>query len=278
MNIDNLLDLKADIAAYTVSGDKISGRIIKIMDNGTFVFAPNQKLKTIKGGMIKVSDGQDSVLSRLVEQTGEGLKLCVECFSFPGNEKRQDVRIYDKVYYSSKFLCHAADKKRVLPEAIQRLRSNKMIIDSFLKGKYGYPGIDEMPYTREPPFSQALWEINRKLDLLIHMFLAQDFKDLMGSTPKDVNISASGIRYITDQAFDMGDIIEFNLILPMVPLLFIRLIGEINRLKSVTSYGSNRYGVAMKFIYVDNDTKDDIIRYLFRRQREALRKRQDISS
>jgi c-di-GMP-binding flagellar brake protein YcgR len=32
--------------------------------------------------------------------------------------------------------------------------------------------------------------------------------------------------------------------------------------------------VAVKYHQLDSDTKEDIIRYLFRRQREVLRKRQ----
>jgi len=60
----------------------------------------------------------------------------------------------------------------------------------------------------------------------------------------------------------------------MVPLLFVRLAGEVIRQKTLTSTKSKRFAVAVKFHQVDSDTKEDIIRYLFRRQREVLRKRQ----
>jgi c-di-GMP-binding flagellar brake protein YcgR len=61
----------------------------------------------------------------------------------------------------------------------------------------------------------------------------------------------------------------------MVPLLFTSLVGEVIRQKVVTSTQAERYAVAVRFAQLDNDTKDDIIRYLFRRQREVLRKKQD---
>jgi hypothetical protein len=275
MNIDNLLDLRAGMYVFSVGGNKISGRVSEVLENDIFVFLPEDNLDIADGEMAKISDGQDSVLARVIEHTKEGIKMCIECYAAPGSERRQDVRIYDKIYFSAKLLGNAKSKPQILPAAVERIRSNKLIIDSFLKGKYGYPGVDEIPYTRESPHNQALWEINRKLDLLIHMYLAEDFKDLMSSSPRDVNISASGIRFITDNSFKMGDLLEINLILPMVPLLFMRLLGDVIRIKSVTSYDTNRYAVALRFLQVDAETKDDVIRYLFRRQRELLRKRQD---
>jgi c-di-GMP-binding flagellar brake protein YcgR len=51
-------------------------------------------------------------------------------------------------------------------------------------------------------------------------------------------------------------------------------VGEVIRQKAVTSTQAERYAVAVRFAHLDNETKDDIIRYLFRRQREVLRKRQ----
>jgi c-di-GMP-binding flagellar brake protein YcgR len=60
-----------------------------------------------------------------------------------------------------------------------------------------------------------------------------------------------------------------------VPLLFVRMLGEVIRQKAVTSTPqTERYAVAVRFLKVDPETREDIIRYLFRRQREVLRKRQ----
>ena len=275
MNIDSLLDLQEGVYALSVAGNKVRGSVTGISGDDVFVFSPEESLGIAEGSMVKISDGQDSILAKVVEHTEDGIRMCIECYASPGNERRQDVRIYDKVYFSAKFLCNSDDKARVLPAALERIQANKLIIDSFLKGKYGYPGVDEVPYTRESPYNQALWEINRKLDLLIHMYLAEDFKDLMGTSPGDVNISASGIRFITDNAFEIGDLVEVKMILPMVPLLFIRFVGNVIRMKAVTSYETPRHAATVEFVQVDPETKDDIIRYLFRRQRELLRLRQD---
>ncbi|MGC9324305.1 MAG: PilZ domain-containing protein [Desulfomonilia bacterium] len=275
MNIDSLLDLSGKLSLSTLDGQRYSGTVIEVSGEESFVFLPEQKCTITSGSVVKISDDQDSVFAKLIEQTDHGLRMWMESYTSPGNERRSDVRIYDKIYYSAKLICHRDEKSDELPKALERIRANKLIIDSFLKGKYGYPGADEIPYTRESPYNQVMWEMNRKLDLLVHMLLAEDFKELMGSRPMDVNISASGIRFITNTSFDHGDLLEINLILPMVPLLYLRLVGEVIRQKNVTGYEVNRYAVAVRFLRTDPETKDDIIRYLFRRQREVLRKRQD---
>ncbi|MCK7467176.1 MAG: hypothetical protein MZU91_02845 [Desulfosudis oleivorans] len=129
-----------------------------------------------------------------------------------------------------------AKRHALLPAALERIHANKLIIDSFLKGKYGYPGADESAYQKETQVNQNLWEINRKLDLLIHMFLAEEFRSLMNSTPKDVNISAIGHPvHLRAGTMRWGTLVEIHLILPMVPLLFVRLAGEVIRQKAVTS-------------------------------------------
>ncbi len=276
MNIDNLLDIKASITAYTSGGDKVSGRITDVAGDDVFVFQPQQLLDTEAGRLLKISDGNDAILAKVIENGSAGLKMAIECYATPGKERREDVRINDKIYYNMKYIGPGAKRDEILDAALQTIRADKLIIDSFLKGRYGSSGGDDMPYTREAPFNQTLWEINRKLDLLIHMYISDDFKDLMGSTPQAVNISASGLRFICDDELNEGDLLDVGFILPMVPLLFMRVVAEVIRVKPVTSYGSDRYAIATRFVDLDNDAKDDIVRYLFRRQREILRRRQDL--
>jgi hypothetical protein len=277
MNIDKLLDLRAGLAAYTAEGNRIDGAVEEIIGDDIFIFKPGRQIGIEAGRLLKISDGRDAVLARVLEDTGQGLKLLVESQVKPSEERRQDVRINDKVYLKVRLVGHAVGHEQALAQTLEKIRANKLIIDSFLKGQYGYPGADEIPYTRETPTHQAIWELNRKLDLLIHMNLAEDFKLLMQSIPQDVNISASGIRFIADTPYDVMDILEVGMILPMVPLLFMRLAAEVLRVKTLTHKDGERYSVVARFIEMDQESKDDIVRYLFRRQREMLRRRQDLS-
>jgi hypothetical protein len=277
MNIDNLLNLNLSLQAILSNGGRVGGKVVEVLDGDRFIFAPQESFETKEGMLLRLSDGQDSVIAKVEEVTPQGLRMCVECYASPGDERRQDVRVYDKIYLKTKFLCHADKKVETFQEARERILSNKLIIDSFVRGKFGPPGVEEMPFTRESLFNNPIiWEINRKLDLLIHMYLGDDFMEIMRTPQKDVNLSASGIRFITKESFEPGDLLEVSMILPMAPLLYIQLMGDVLRMKPVTSAETSRYAVAVRFLQVDSDTKEDIIRYLFKRQREVLRKRQGL--
>lgn len=276
MNIDNLLNLNAGIQAMLTNGSRVAGTV-EVLGDERFVFSPRQPIEVKEGMLLRLSDGQDSVLAKVEEVTPKGIRLCVECYASPGDERRQDARVYDKIYLKAKFLCREDRKVETFQEARERIVANKLIIDSFVRGKFGPPGVEEMPFTRESLFNNPIvWEINRKLDLLIHMYLGDDFMELMRTPQKDVNLSASGIRFITKESFQSGDLVEVSMILPMAPLLYLQLLGDVLRIKPVTSGETARSAIAVRFLQVDNDTKEDIIRYLFKRQREVLRKRQGL--
>jgi c-di-GMP-binding flagellar brake protein YcgR len=63
----------------------------------------------------------------------------------------------------------------------------------------------------------------------------------------------------------------------MIPLLFIRLAAQVIRVKTLTFEERERYSIVARYIEMDQETRDDIIHYLFRRQRELLRRRQDLT-
>jgi hypothetical protein len=277
MNIDNLLNLSTGIQALLANGSRVAGVVVKVIDDDRFVFLPQNDLGVKEGMLVRLSDGQDSVIAKVEEAGPDGITMCVECYASPGDERRQDARVYDKIYIKVKFLCHADRKVECYQDARQKILASKLIIDSFVRGKFGPPGVEEMPFTRESLFNNPIiWEINRKLDLLIHMYLGDDFMEIMRTPQRDVNLSSSGIRFITKEVFAPGDLVEISMILPMAPLLYIQIVGDVLRLKPVTSSDTSRYAVAVRFLQVDNDTREDIIRYLFKRQREVLRKRQGL--
>ena len=235
MKIDNLLNLNAPIQALLANGGKVAGTV-ETIDDDVFRFSPRDAIDVKEGALLRFSDGQDSIMAKVEEVSPAGIRLRVECYASPGDERRQDARVYDKIYLKTKFLCHADRKVETFQEARERIVSNKLIIDSFVHGKFGPPGVEEMPFSRESLFNNpVIWEINRKLDLLIHMYLGDDFMELMRTPQKDVNLSASGIRFITKEQYEPGDLLEVSMILPMTPLLYIQLIGDVLRLKPVTA-------------------------------------------
>jgi hypothetical protein len=275
MNIDKLLDIRMPLSAHTSTGQNIEGIITSIIGEDIFVFKPETHINIEPDKLIKISDGKDSILAKVIETTKSGIRLSIETQAKPTDERREDVRINDMIFYKVKLLGHVHESEDVISSAMTRIHSEKLIINSFIKGNYGMTGSDDIPYSHEPQASHEIWELNRKLDLLIYMFLTDEFKDLIRSTPKEVNISAAGIRFISQTPLDVMDIIELHMALPMSPLLYIRVITEVIRVKTLAVEGKEQHSIVARFLYLDPETKEDIVHYIFKRQRELLRRRLD---
>jgi len=274
VNIDSLLDLDKSLVAFTDEGKKIPGRVSDLEGDELFSFWPQEALELVTGELLKISDGSDAVMAKIVGRLSGGYRLRVDYYAMQGHERRQDVRINDKLYLSLKLLGPAAERDSLLEGCRLRAQATRNIQESFIKGCYGYPGeVSDKPKADD---SRALWEINRKLDLLININLSDDFRNLMQSSPRPVNVSATGLRMVSEQSLMVGDIIEIGLILPQVPLLFISTPGEVVRSKLVRTGGRDAFAIALHFLDLSDNDREDLIRYLFKRQREQLRQRRSL--
>jgi hypothetical protein len=275
MNIDKLLDIRTPLSVNTAKGNSIEGVITDIIGEDIFIFKPDKFFNIEPDKLIKLSDGKDSVLAKVIETTNAGIRLCIEAQAKPVDERREDVRINDKIFYKATLLGHVHEREDIISAAMTRIHSEKLIINSFIKGRYGITGSEDIPYTHDAKSNHEIWELNRKLDLIILMFLTDEFKELIRSSPKDVNISAGGIRFLSQTPLDVMDIIEFHMVLPMSPLLYIRVIAEVIRVKTLAIEGREQHSIVARFLSLDQEIKEDIVHYIFKRQREILRRRLD---
>ena len=116
MNIDKLLDLRAGLTAFTAEGNQIDGVVEEIIGEDIFLFKPGHTIGIEAGRLLKISDGRDAVLARVLELTGQGVKLLVESQAKPSDERRQDVRINDKVYLKVGLIGHALGHEQALAQ------------------------------------------------------------------------------------------------------------------------------------------------------------------
>ena len=104
-------------------------------------------------------------MAKVEEVSPAGIRLRVECYASPGDERRQDAQVYDKIYLKTKFLCHADRKVETFQEAqADRLEQAH---HRFLRTASSAPGRGEMPFwsSLQQP---VIWEI-AQVDLLIHV-------------------------------------------------------------------------------------------------------------
>lgn len=123
----------------------------------------------------------------------------------------------------------------------------------------------------DPSISPKLWrllnEINGKLNMILKI-LDKDYKDMVDYRYQKVNLSAGGIRFISDEPVSKGDIMEVMMQLNTCPPLNIITYGEVVRVNEKDS----KYEVALSFKDAEDEIKEAILRYTLQRQREIIKK------
>ena len=116
--------------------------------------------------------------------------------------------------------------------------------------------------------SDWLKMLNAKLDAIINMITFQ--REGFGSLPfMQVNISGGGLSFFSQEKYNIGDVIEMKMMLPMIPPVAMYIYGEIVKLES----HSNGNIIAVKYTAIDEEIRDEIVKFVFRRQREMLREK-----
>ncbi|MFQ5455439.1 MAG: PilZ domain-containing protein [Nitrospirota bacterium] len=116
-----------------------------------------------------------------------------------------------------------------------------------------------------------LININKKLDFILNYIINKEEKGFKLPRRRKVNISGSGIRFESEQEIASGDIIEFMLILPVIPPMNIIISGKVTRVNEMIKNGRKVYDAAIKFIKIKESDREKIIQYTFRRQMNVLR-------
>jgi hypothetical protein len=131
--------------------------------------------------------------------------------------------------------------------------------------------IDKQDESISPALWNLLISINRKLEFLIER-LTLESEGLTKIDFLNVNLSASGIRFISNERFNKGDGVEVKMLLPTHPPTGIIAYGCVVRIEDRVD---GRYEVALKFSNMSDDVRDEIIKYTINRQREMLKRNKD---
>lgn len=110
--------------------------------------------------------------------------------------------------------------------------------------------------------------LNAKLDAIINILTFQ--REGFSSLPfARVNISGGGLSFSAKERFNPGDVLEIKMMLPMLPPVALYLYGEVVKVERQIDC----YITAVKFIAMDEDIRDEIVKFVFRKQRELLREK-----
>jgi c-di-GMP-binding flagellar brake protein YcgR len=117
-------------------------------------------------------------------------------------------------------------------------------------------------------FGEWLKILNLKLDTIIRLMTLQR-EGFFGLPYKSVNISGGGISFLLPQAIVPGTILEIKLMLTRNQPVAMCIYGDV--IKSVRT--DNLYVIAVHYVNMDVSIRDEIIRYVFEREREIIREK-----
>jgi len=122
--------------------------------------------------------------------------------------------------------------------------------------------------TISPLLWKMLSDINSKLGLILER-LHLEGEGLLKAESRQVNVSASGIRFTVKEKVEIGDTLEVKMLLPTCPPVGIITYGNVVRVNDI---GNGEYEVALHFSDMDDEVRDEIIQYTLKRQREIIRR------
>lgn len=123
--------------------------------------------------------------------------------------------------------------------------------------------------------------IHKKLDLILKLMGNSEENDIFKEKPTEVNISGAGFKFKSYADLQIGDFLDLKMVLPNQSCLVIEAVGEVVRIDRVSRKEEGADGgackeVAVKFAAINEDNREAIIRYVFKRQRELLRAKEEI--
>jgi hypothetical protein len=123
----------------------------------------------------------------------------------------------------------------------------------------------------EKEILKVLMAMDQKIDAVMKFLGDGNRAVLMSFTPRRVNLSGSGMRFSLTGPVSAGDFIEIRLFLPDACGIPVNILGAVIRAEKTSGRGEQGADVAVNFHYIEEEDRDRLIRYIFTRQREAIR-------
>lgn len=120
---------------------------------------------------------------------------------------------------------------------------------------------------------QLLWDISRKLDRLIDLLEHKETREPEEWEARAVDLNGSGMRIISPREINVDEYLQLEMNIPLFPITTIVCMGKIVWVKSIEGKYASRWEAGVKFVAINEDDREEIIRFLFQQQRMLLRAR-----
>lgn len=172
------------------------------------------------------------------------------------DDVRSENRKYCRVEACIPFAC-----RLVPPEERKKIQSH-ISSATFLTGH------KPMPEIRDSSLAEWINLVNIKLDAIIQLLTRE--REGFSSLPFEcINISAGGVRFLSQNEYAVGDTLEIRMMLSLLHPVALYVYAAVLSVSERRSEGD--YDISVEFIAMDNAIQDEIIRFVFEREREILR-------
>jgi len=181
------------------------------------------------------------------------------------DNRRKDFRIDITLYFRWKALTVEETEllRRGMGSTLLKRKEVPSPIDEILK--------QTAPGSREEQLYRSLQLINNKLDFIIdNTFL--ESTESQQHQDKITELSGSGLKFLTHEKLSLGNFIKMNIIMPGTFQYQVELIVEVLRVER----RGNISEVAAQIEEIDETAKDAIIKIVFQKQRQEIRREKQI--
>jgi hypothetical protein len=172
------------------------------------------------------------------------------------DDVRSENRKYCRVEACIPFAC-----RPVPAEELKRIRSH-ISSATFVTGQKAMPEIGD------PALAEWINLVSMKLDSIIQL-LTLDREGFQSLPFECVNISGGGLRFLSQNKYAAGDTVEIRMMLSLLHPVALYVYATVVSVSARQADGS--YDISVEFIAMDNTIQDEIIRFVFEREREILR-------
>jgi hypothetical protein len=126
------------------------------------------------------------------------------------------------------------------------------------------------PAFERSDLSEFFEVLDRKLNVILALLLKKD--ERFRNEYTDVNISAAGLRYMSERQVQQGTYLDLRIVLPYFPNPRIAAVGMVVRSgRARCEEGKDIWETAVKFTAISERHRDMLISYVFAKEREQLR-------
>ncbi len=131
----------------------------------------------------------------------------------------------------------------------------------------------------DPTLVRVIKDIYEKLDMILGLLKQKDI--ITGEQRSEgicLDISGVGLRLTCNKKVDKGTVLKLTISPPGTPQFTVIALGEVVRITETGNEKNQKdsHELAIEFIAINEDDKEEIIGYTFKRQRELLQSKRRI--